>query len=219
LAVVRCELTGFADHEGFALTELFVEDDVHHTSAFALLMDALCAHDIRCVIIPSRRHLARLPSLRAAICARLRNEGVDLRVMHSDDRDRLYALDGVLPTGANGAVVTTLLTVGCQETLTVGRRWGVPRGHVDVGIHDGVSVLEGRKIAPVSCPHQAALSVCAALGLSEEYRAFRERETTGVGTAGLRYPARRGSDSRTDGRGLVSPERGRATTLEGKDVR
>lgn len=176
LAIAQRELTEFADHEGFALTDVFVEDDAQHTSAFAALMDALRTHDIDCVFVPSLRHLARLPGLRSAICVRLRTVGVDLRVMHSGVRDHLYALDDALPTGAAGAVVSTLLTVDGRDKLTVGGRADGSRGHVEVRIEDGAYVLEGRRIAPVSCPYRAASSVCAALGLSEEYRAFCEQE-------------------------------------------
>lgn len=179
LAIAHRELTEFADHEGFALTRMFIEDDERHTSAFAVLMDALPANDIHCVIIPALRHFARMPGLRSAICARLRIEGVNLRVMHSDDQDHLYALDGLLPTGADGTVVTTLLTLEGRDALTVGMRADASRGHIEVGIEDGAYVLEGRRIAPVSCPHQAASTVCAALGLSEEYRAFREQQAAG----------------------------------------
>jgi len=77
------ELTRYAADEGLALGEVFVEDGEHRTSAFAALMDALAANDVHCVIVPSLRHLARMPGLRIAISARLRDDAsVDLRVLH-----------------------------------------------------------------------------------------------------------------------------------------
>lgn len=81
-AAAHQDLAAFADHEGFTLAQIFVEDEGNHTSAFAELMDAIKVNDVRCVIIPSLLHLGRLSGLRAAISARLKAEAVDLRVMH-----------------------------------------------------------------------------------------------------------------------------------------
>lgn len=79
ITAARQELASFADREGFALTDIFVEDEGRHTSAFAELIEAIKANNVRYVITPSLRHLARLPGLRNAIRVQLKGEGVNLR--------------------------------------------------------------------------------------------------------------------------------------------
>lgn len=96
--------------------------------------------------------------------------------------DRLTALDELLPAGRDGVLVTALVTADDHATLSVGRRAGDPGEYldVDVDVEEDAFLLGGRKVAPGACAHQAALFVCAALGVSEEYRSYRELSATGA---------------------------------------
>lgn len=97
--------------------------------------------------------------------------------------DRLMALDELLPSGHQSVVVTSLVTADGEDTLSVGRRDGNPGEYLTVGVRDDWFVLEGREIAAGACPGQAALFVCEALGVSEEFRQYRVDCVVGQGDA------------------------------------
>ncbi|MDX3277303.1 hypothetical protein [Streptomyces scabiei] len=63
VALLRQELTDFAEREGFALAEVFVEHRWLHTVAWDALVMSCNRHDVRNVVVPDFRHLHSLPVL------------------------------------------------------------------------------------------------------------------------------------------------------------
>ncbi|MDN3263288.1 hypothetical protein QWJ26_26460 [Streptomyces sp. CSDS2] len=57
------ELSDFAEREGFALAEVFVEHRWLHTAAWDALVMSCNRHDVRDVVVPDYRHLHSLAAL------------------------------------------------------------------------------------------------------------------------------------------------------------
>lgn len=82
------ELADYAEREGYALTEVFIEQDEIGSSAFAALMEALKRGQARIVIVPTMRHFAHMPSLRLAMKDYIEREtGARVLVINSTGPD------------------------------------------------------------------------------------------------------------------------------------
>ncbi|MFE1887215.1 hypothetical protein [Streptomyces microflavus] len=76
---LRHELTEFAEREGFALAEVFVEHRWLHTVAWDALVMSCNQHDVRNVVVPDYRHLHSLPGL-SFVMQRVIEDVIDGRV-------------------------------------------------------------------------------------------------------------------------------------------
>jgi DNA invertase Pin-like site-specific DNA recombinase len=80
---LRRQVADFAEREGFALGEVFVEVEASGSSAFAALIDAALARRADAVVVPALQHFGRLPGVRVAMRELLeRRTGVRVVVMH-----------------------------------------------------------------------------------------------------------------------------------------
>lgn len=78
---LRRDMEEYAQSEGLALAEVFVDrsnEEDGGSAAFAGLMRALAATEAQAVLVPTPRHLARLPLVRVAMRAALEGVGVGL---------------------------------------------------------------------------------------------------------------------------------------------
>lgn len=73
------ELTDFAEREGFALAEVFVEHRWLQTTAWDALVMSCNQHDVRNVVVPDYRHLHSLPGL-SFVMQRVIEDVIDGRV-------------------------------------------------------------------------------------------------------------------------------------------
>jgi hypothetical protein len=64
---IKRELKAYAEREGFALQQMFIEQVQANEPAFDCLTTALQDSGIRDVIVPSLWHFARLPGLQKAM--------------------------------------------------------------------------------------------------------------------------------------------------------
>jgi hypothetical protein len=71
---IRVELGAFADREGFALDEVFIERLGATDSAFDVLIERLKTSETRNVLVPSLWHFARLPGLQEAMQQHIQRE-------------------------------------------------------------------------------------------------------------------------------------------------
>jgi hypothetical protein len=85
--VLKAELKGHAEREGFTLEQMFTEQVQADEPAFDRLMEALRAGAVRDVIVPSLWHFARLPNLQKAM-----REHVEREI-----GARLWIVQGVRP--------------------------------------------------------------------------------------------------------------------------
>lgn len=74
LQILRRQIESCVAKHGFALSQIFVESGNTADSAFAALMDALCASGVTTVVVPSMRHLARLESVGIAMKRHIEQE-------------------------------------------------------------------------------------------------------------------------------------------------
>jgi hypothetical protein len=63
---LRSELADYAEREGFALVEVFVER-TGNNAALSALMDALRLHEAKAVVVPALDHLSQFPGRRLAL--------------------------------------------------------------------------------------------------------------------------------------------------------
>lgn len=71
---LRRQIASCVTKHGYTLSEIFVESGEAGNSAFAALMDALCAGNAMTVVVPSMRHLARLESVGTAMKRHIEQE-------------------------------------------------------------------------------------------------------------------------------------------------
>lgn len=90
---LRDELAGYAEREGLALIEIFVEPSVSEPRperpAFRQLLDALCRSEAYGVLVPSLTHFSRFPNAQFVMCS----------LIHHETGARVIALDTSLEPG------------------------------------------------------------------------------------------------------------------------
>lgn len=71
---ITAELSEFAEAEGFALDQVFVEQLASNDSAFDVMIERLKSAETKDVLVPSLWHFARLPGLQDAMRAHIERE-------------------------------------------------------------------------------------------------------------------------------------------------